>query len=159
MPLKNFLKKFRCPVLSVIKLVTTLKHPKISNGFWFYSDFPRLHTLFPTLPNNNFRTEQNHSFGVCRLRLRHRHQPPRKCKNPDPPRLARWAGILYSVYRQLSTYLCIYVCMYICIYVRTALHLLRKVKESSFDSFSLVEVGLVSFRRGCDSDFCSDFAK
>lgn len=37
--------------------------------------------------------------------------------------------------------------------------LLRKVKEFSFDSFSRVEVGSVPFRRGCDSDFCSDFAK
>jgi len=33
------------------------------------------------------------------------------------------------------------------------------VKEFSFDLFSRAEVGSVPFRRGCDSDFCSDFAK
>lgn len=79
----NFFEKiFRCPALSVINLVTTLKHPKISKGFWFYSDFPRLHTLFPTFPNNNFMTEQNHSFGVCRLPKRYRHQPSTNAKIP-----------------------------------------------------------------------------
>ncbi len=36
---------------------------------------------------------------------------------------------------------------------------LKDVKEFSFDSFSRVEVGSVPFRRWCDSDFCSDFAK
>lgn len=36
---------------------------------------------------------------------------------------------------------------------------LSYVKEFNFDSFSRVEVGSISFRHGCDSDFCSDFAK
>ena len=83
---KIFWKKFRCPVLSVIKLVTTLKHPKISNGFWFYSDSPRLHTLFPTFPNNNFRTELNHGFGVCRLFQHRCHLYPQTQKSrPSAP--------------------------------------------------------------------------
>lgn len=118
-----FEKKFRCPVLSVIKLVTTLKHPKISKGFWFYSDFPRLHTLFPTFPNNNFQTEQNHSFGVCRIY----HAPfanatdisysqTQKSRSSAPSAVSR--DVLYSVCRQVSIYVYTYVYMYVspCIY-------------------------------------------
>ena len=113
---KIFWKKFRCPVLSVIKLVTTLKHPKISKGFWFYSNFPRLHTLFPTFPNNNFRTEQNHSFSVCRLFQRQRHQSATNAKIPTLRAERSEPGYNISVYRQVSTYLCLYVCMYKCTY-------------------------------------------
>lgn len=33
--------------------------------FRFYVHFPRLHTLFPTLPNNNFSDKQNRDLVVA----------------------------------------------------------------------------------------------
>ncbi|QCD38114.1 hypothetical protein E7745_00360 [Duncaniella sp. C9] len=33
--------------------------------FRFFVHFPRLHTLFPTLPNNNFPDEHNRDFVVA----------------------------------------------------------------------------------------------